>query len=52
MSSSYASVVVEGRKEGEKEEGRQKAKGRERSGKSAKEEEERQRFSSLKKVSA
>lgn len=35
----------------ERERGRQKAKGRERSGKSAKEE-ERQRFSSLKKVSA
>lgn len=47
---SYASVV-EGRREREREGGRQKAKGRERSGKSAKEEEQRQRFSSLKKVS-
>lgn len=37
--------------EREREGGRQKAKGRERSGKSAKEEEQRQRFSSLKKVS-
>lgn len=39
------------KREREKEGGRQKAKGRERSGKSAKEEEQRQRFSSLKKVS-